>query len=146
LKNYREILLRTSAYKRKYLNTSQVEGSKSFKYQHIIKHLFKPKTHLIGKGLLTTKPYSKEDRGFKYWDDPNELIERLRLLLASESAENTNHKIEIALHCSLEKQIYNKMNQINKFGESSSRSNSGSGIVASLKIYILNRQEKRILI
>jgi len=89
--------------------------------------------------LLTTKSYSKEDRGFKYWDDPNELIERLRLLLASESAENTNHKIEIALHCSLEKQIYNKMNQINKFGESSSRSNSGN--VASLKKYFLNREE-----
>jgi len=28
----------------------------------------------------TTNSYSKEDRGYKYWDDPNELIERLRLL------------------------------------------------------------------
>jgi len=43
----------------------------------------------------TTKSYSKENRGYKYWDDPNELIERLRLLLASESAGNTNHKNEM---------------------------------------------------
>jgi len=102
LKNYRDILLRTNAHKRKYQNSSQVKRSKSFKYQHIIKNLFKPKTHLIGKGLLTTtatttktKSYSKDNRGYKYWDDPNELIERLRLLLASESAGNTNHKNEI---------------------------------------------------
>jgi len=103
-KNYRDILLRTNAHKRKYQNSSQVKGSKSFKYQHIIKNLFKPKTQLIGKGLLTTqtaaaaastKSYSNEDRGYKYWDDPNELLERLRLLLASESAGNTNHKNEI---------------------------------------------------
>jgi len=60
----------TNAHKRKYQNSSKVKGSKSFKYQHIIKHLFKPKTQLIGKGLLTTqtaaaatatKSYSKED-------------------------------------------------------------------------------------
>jgi len=106
LKNYRDILLRTNAHKREYQNSSQVKGSKSFKYQHIVKNLFKPKTQLIGKGFLlttqtaaaaapTTKSYSKEDRGYKYWNDPNELIERLRLLLASESAGNTNHKNEI---------------------------------------------------
>jgi len=71
LKNYRGILLRTNAHKRKYQNSSQGKGSKSFKYQHIIKNLFKLKTQLIGKGFLlttqtaaaaatTTKSYSKE--------------------------------------------------------------------------------------
>jgi len=45
--------------------------------------------------LLTPKSYSKEDRGYKYWDDADESIERLRLLLESESAGNTNHKNEI---------------------------------------------------
>jgi len=49
-------------------------------------------TQTAAAAAPTTKSYSKEDRGYKYWDDPNELIERLRLLLASESAGNTNHK------------------------------------------------------
>jgi len=62
LKNYREVLLRTNAHKRKYLSSSQVKGSKSFKYQQIRKNLFQPKISLIGKGMPTTKSYSKRDR------------------------------------------------------------------------------------
>ena len=39
-------------------------------------------------------PYS-ENIVYEYWDDPNELCERLKLLLASKSAGNTNHDQEI---------------------------------------------------
>lgn len=30
-----------------------------------------------------------------YWDDPNELVDRLRLLIASQSAGHTGHNNEI---------------------------------------------------
>jgi hypothetical protein len=30
-----------------------------------------------------------------YWDDPNELVERLHLLIASQAAGNFNHRNEI---------------------------------------------------
>jgi len=39
-------------------------------------------TQTAAAAATTTKSYSKENRGYKYWDDPNELIKRLRLPLA----------------------------------------------------------------
>lgn len=49
-----------------------------------------------GEGLESDFiPYSNETPIFQYFDDPNELCERLRLLLASQSAGNTNHTQEI---------------------------------------------------
>lgn len=48
-----------------------------------------------GKGLKKNFiPYS-ENIVYEYWDDPNELCERLKLLLSSKSAGNTNHDQEI---------------------------------------------------
>lgn len=32
---------------------------------------------------------------YKYWDDPNELVDRLRLLIASQSAGHSGHNNEI---------------------------------------------------
>lgn len=32
---------------------------------------------------------------YVFWDNPNELVERLQLLIASESAGNTSHTNEI---------------------------------------------------
>ena len=32
---------------------------------------------------------------YVYWDDPNELVDRLRLLLASQAAGNPSHNNEI---------------------------------------------------
>jgi len=49
-----------------------------------------------GKGLalpMLVKPDYKPE--YMYWDDPNELVERLRLLTASYQAENTAHSNEI---------------------------------------------------
>lgn len=44
-----------------------------------------------GKLTVENKPYR-----YMYWDDPNELIDRLGLLLASRRAGNTSHENEIA--------------------------------------------------
>ncbi|CAG9137958.1 unnamed protein product [Plutella xylostella] len=48
----------------------------------------------LGGNLTKFKSY-KSNTDLVYWDDPNELIERLQLLIASKDAGNTNHDNEI---------------------------------------------------
>lgn len=80
---YKDICLKTNAHKRKYSPHGQVNRNpNSAKYSKIIIQLFPPKT-ISGKG-------------YSYWDDPNELCDRLRLLLASSDAGHTGHANEIA--------------------------------------------------
>lgn len=86
LSNYKDIVQKTNAHKRHYQHNKQVAGSRSKKYQKII-------APLIGKGMLmevTDNPIN-----YIYWDDPNELVDRLRLLLASQEAGHTGHVNEI---------------------------------------------------
>lgn len=82
LQAYKDICLRTSAHKRLYDPNGQVNRNKSLKYKNIIEKLFPPKT--------------VSGRGYSYWDDPNELCDRLRHLLASQDAGHTGHANEIA--------------------------------------------------
>lgn len=48
-----------------------------------------------GTGLETNFIPYKENIAYEYYDDPNELCERLRLLISSKSAGNSNHDQEI---------------------------------------------------
>lgn len=68
--------------------------SNSWKYYNIIKPLFELKT---GTGLLPRYKIAQRNlrKDFVYWDDPNELVERLQLLIAERSAGNHNHENEI---------------------------------------------------
>lgn len=53
------------------------------------------KQTVAGEGLEREFiPYT-ENIVYQYWDDPNELCDRLRLLLASKTAGNSNHEQEI---------------------------------------------------
>lgn len=65
-----------------------------FKIAHIISPMFEKKG---GKSLQTD--YMEVSRNgkidYKYWDDSNELVERLRLLIASQSAGHSGHNNEI---------------------------------------------------
>lgn len=76
LKNYKRILEKTGVHLKS--DGYQLKANPGKKYQKIIKPLF-VKT---GKGLV-------------YWDDPNELVERLKLLVASQTAGNNSHQNEI---------------------------------------------------
>lgn len=76
LNTYKEILLHTKAHLT--LN-GRLKSSRSVKYLTIIKKLFPPK---VGGS-------------YQYWNDPNELVERLRLLMGSLDAGNTSHHNEI---------------------------------------------------
>lgn len=86
LKNYRHIVAKTHANKRYYKPSGQIAGSKLVKYKKIIAPI------AIGKGLMQVTNNKKD---YIYWDDVNELVDRLRLLLASQAAGHTGHINEI---------------------------------------------------
>lgn len=85
--NYRNIVKKTNAHRRHYKSNGQVDGSKLKKYKKIIAPL------VIGKGVFMQASDNKID--YTHWNDVNELIDRLRLLLSSVSAGHTGHINEI---------------------------------------------------
>lgn len=88
LNNYKTILSLSD------INTMKItDKDKNVKYQSIIKPLLK-----TGKGIQTDyKIANKTDTNseYIYWDDPNELIDRLQLLISSQFAGHTSHNNEI---------------------------------------------------
>ncbi|CAK1600111.1 unnamed protein product [Parnassius mnemosyne] len=98
---YKNILDHTNAHKRDFNPRGQIRGDKGIKYQKIIKPLFfetlikyKKIEEKLGGNLPKLKKY-KINTGIVYWDDPNELVDRLKVLIASRDAGNTNHDNEI---------------------------------------------------
>lgn len=88
---YKDILIKSNGHKKNYRFRGNVNRDSSLKYKHIISKLF-PKSLYGGKGLIT-KTLSEEVP--VYWNDPNELCDRLRLLVASAEAGSTVHKNEM---------------------------------------------------
>lgn len=107
--NYLKIITMTNAHRRNFLPNGQIQGDRSTKYSLYIKQLSLPPSGKKGgcvnasssssssmdmnKSLLMKKYTPNTD--FKYWDDPNELIDRLRLLIGSQNAGNNSHNNEI---------------------------------------------------
>ncbi|XP_044010206.1 uncharacterized protein LOC122853859 [Aphidius gifuensis] len=96
VENYKEIVLTTNAHRKLYESRSAIRNLNSTKYIRWIK-LFGDSSRL-GRGLLpkymrTSKQNVKFD--YVHWDDVNELVERLQLLVASRSACNQSHDNEI---------------------------------------------------
>lgn len=92
LKTYKQILQHTNGHKIRFNIRSPMRTSKKgYKYNTIIKPMFQ-----TGSGLQTEYMIANSNRvDFSYWDDPNELVDRLRLLVASSSAGHTGHNNEI---------------------------------------------------
>lgn len=107
LEAYREIILKTSAHKRYYQKNQQVDGSRLPKYTKIISPLIhfdsessmsssnsgSSRSKSVGYGLQ--KEVNNNTIDYVYWYDVNELVDRLRLLIASNQAGNNNHRNEI---------------------------------------------------
>ena len=119
LDNYMDILARTNAYRRNHEPDGQVQGNSSLKYMTIIgpylqkmgitkkknpiqalsEAFSKPQPPYIqtrkriGYRLITKNNKSNTD--YVYWDNINELVDRLRLLMASTAAGHTGHQNEI---------------------------------------------------
>lgn len=89
LNAYKDILIKTNAHKKGYIKSSNINRPvNSIKYKTVISYLF-PKS-IYGKGLKNVG-----SRDISYWNDPNELVERLKTLVSSTEAGNTNHRNEI---------------------------------------------------
>lgn len=89
---YKTLLLKTNAHRRDFDPNKPIKSNKGMKYLHIIKPLFELTKQ--GDGLPSMKKV-KRDISYVYWDDPNELVERLKLLIASRDAGNTGLDNEI---------------------------------------------------
>lgn len=83
LKVYKSILIQTSAHLTADGATVKKTGKK---YSNIISKIFPSGGELFMK---------LQKNNLVYWDDPNELVDRLRLLLASKAAGNTGVSNEI---------------------------------------------------
>ena len=101
VKNFEEIALETNLLKKDYNpNRSFIEINWNSKYLKYLKHL-NPRaaknSTLFGRGLPQFMISKADETSFdyKYWDDPNELVDRLKLLMAERSAGNNNHDSEI---------------------------------------------------
>lgn len=100
--HYKKMLLDTNAHRRDFDPNKAIKSNKGLKYTNIIRPLFiklvknYPSTESIseGAGLPIMKKLNKHV-DYVYWDDPNELVERLKLLLASSDAGNTGVNNEI---------------------------------------------------
>jgi len=89
---YKSILLLTNAHKRDYNAQNQIKSNKGHKYKNIIAPLLGKK---IGQGIPRTVILNDNKIDYIHWNDPNELVDRLRLLEASRHAGHNAHDNEI---------------------------------------------------
>lgn len=95
---YERILLDTNALRRNFNSNEQIKGTKAVKYTNIIKKIVEKNKSISsiknheGLSLMNLKT---EKTNYVFWDNPNELVSRLRLLIASKNAGNNNHNNEI---------------------------------------------------
>ena len=80
----------TNCHRKKFEENGEIRRHKSRKYDNIIAPLFE---NVSGQGLKTHYKVAKFNslKDYVYWDDPNQLVDRLRLLVAERSAENNAH-------------------------------------------------------
>src|SRR5436190_5941281 len=83
LDEYKRILEQTSAHTKLYKPDASINAGKQYKYTHIIAPLFSRKE---GEGMRIASNQKIEQT---YWNDPNELVDKLRLLHYSQLAGNT---------------------------------------------------------
>lgn len=72
-------------------------GNRGLKYKNIISPFFKPKESLSSKEK-SGKRYNwirECETIYEHWDNPNELVDRLRVLVASTSSGHRGHPNEI---------------------------------------------------
>ena len=93
LQKYKSILLMTNAHRRNGDVNQPMLGNKGFKYKHIIAPLFTNKK--FGRGIPNAMILNDNKIDYVHWNDPNELVDRLRLLEASRQAGNNAHDNEI---------------------------------------------------
>ncbi|KYN09083.1 hypothetical protein ALC57_18807, partial [Trachymyrmex cornetzi] len=96
---YKSMLLMTSAHKHKHHSQGRLLSNRGYKYKYIIAPLMlvtrKKQSKKSGKGLPHAMTLNDNAIDYVHWDDPNELVDRLRLLDASHRAGNNAHDNEM---------------------------------------------------
>ena len=108
--NYAKLMIKTNALHRDNdPNSLYPESSKSYKWNNILKDIWKNKAEYEGKGVSFIS------------SNPNALLERLDLLLASQEAGHTGVRNELVSICDelkrqgvLDTKAYKKLNSIIK--------------------------------
>ena len=100
-RNYKHILTQSGAHKKK-TDPSRIRIHNSSKFNKIIGPMFnitseKGDSTVKDGGSLPQYKIAKKNvlTDYRYWDDPNELVDRLRLLIAEREAGNPSHNNEI---------------------------------------------------
>ena len=88
--HYKNIIDTTNAHRKGFSKDGDIRLSRSRKFTSVILPMFK-----IGGGMTYKVARKNRRMDYVYWDDPNELVDRLRLLVAEEAAGNNNHENEI---------------------------------------------------
>ena len=95
LQTYAEILRQTNVHRKNFTKKGHIKAESSEKYRNIIKPALAGKFE-YGTGIdIQNKKLNDLPLQYIYFDDPNEIIERLRLITASAAAGNTAHTNEI---------------------------------------------------
>ena len=92
--NYRKILSDSKTIYRHYSTDKQIQGIRAEKYRNFISPYVKQRRHSTKEGGLL-KDFVTARPNYIYWNDVNELVDRLRLLLASKDAGHSGHDNEI---------------------------------------------------
>ena len=95
---YKSMLLVTNAHKHKYHSQGRLLSNRRYKYKQVIAPLMSvtpKKQKKSGKGLPHAMTLNDNAIDYVHWDDPNGLVDRLRLLDASHRAGNNAHDNEI---------------------------------------------------
>jgi hypothetical protein len=96
LEAYKDILTLTSAHLVRHTDGERIQVTNTIKYKSYIKKLFKR-----GGGInISHSPFMKLNTypcapDYVHYDDINKIVDRLRILKASEAAGNTSHNNEI---------------------------------------------------
>jgi len=99
--NYLKIMRKMNAYKKNYERDEDFKNKNSKKFKNfILPYIASPtkkRKSFSGEGILLRYKIARRNTltNYVYWDDPNELVDRLRLLLAEQSAGNPSHVNEI---------------------------------------------------
>ncbi|XP_071576438.1 uncharacterized protein [Temnothorax nylanderi] len=93
MQKYKSILLMTNAHKRNHDAHARLNGNREYKYRNIIAPSISGKK--AGKGIPHAMTLNDNKIDYVHWDDPNELVDRLRLLEASRLAGHNGHDNEI---------------------------------------------------
>ena len=90
---YKSMLLATNAHRRNHAEHGRLLSNKGYKYKYVIAPLMYGKK--VGSDIPCAMTLNDNAINYVHWDDPNELVDRLRLLNASRQAGHNAHDNEM---------------------------------------------------